>query len=162
MEIKLSNSFSYGRLFRFAMPSVIMMLFSSIYGVVDGLFVSNFVGKTEFAAINLLMPVLMIIGAFGFMIGAGGTAVVSKTLGEGDEKLANRYFSLFVYLIIAVGASMSLLGIVFIRPLSMMCIRLSRRQDMRSLKLRSRPPAAPMWLCVRPLSPATKSSSCWI
>ena len=120
MEIKLSNRFSYGRLFRFAMPSVIMMLFSSIYGVVDGLFVSNFVGKTEFAAINLLMPVLMIIGAVGFMIGAGGTAVVSKTLGEGDEKLANRYFSLFVYLIIAVGASMSFLGIIFIRPLSMM------------------------------------------
>ena len=120
MEIKLSNSFTYGRLFRFAMPSVIMMLFSSIYGVVDGLFVSNFVGKTEFAAINLLMPVLMIIGAFGFMIGAGGTAVVSKTLGEGEEKLANRYFSLFVYLIIIVGASMSLLGVIFIRPLSMM------------------------------------------
>ena len=80
MEIKLSDRFSYGKLFRFAMPSVIMMLFSSIYGVVDGLFVSNFVGKTEFAAINLLMPVLMIAGALGFMIGAGGTAVVSKTL----------------------------------------------------------------------------------
>ena len=120
MEIKLSDRFTYGKLFRFAMPSVIMMLFSSIYGVVDGLFVSNFVGKTEFAAINLLMPVLMIIGAFGFMLGAGGTAVVSKTLGEGEVKLANRYFSLFVYLIIVVGASMSLLGVIFIRPLSMM------------------------------------------
>ncbi len=120
VEIKLSDRFTYGKLFRFAIPSVVMMLFSSIYGVVDGLFVSNFVGKTEFAAINLLMPVLMIIGAFGFMIGAGGTAVVSKTLGEGETKLANRYFSLFVYLIIIVGASMSLLGIIFIRPLSMM------------------------------------------
>ena len=120
MEIKLSNSFSYGRLFRFAMPSVIMMLFSSIYGVVDGLFVSNFVGKTEFAAINLLMPVLMIVGAFGFMIGAGGTAVVSKTLGEGDTELANRYFSLFVYVTAATGVALSALGVAFIRPLSML------------------------------------------
>lgn len=120
MEIKLSNHFSYGRLFRFAMPSVIMMVFSSIYGVVDGLFVSNFVGKTEFAAINLLMPVFMIVGAFGFMIGAGGTAVVSKTLGEGDGTLANRYFSLFVYVTAATGAVMSAFGIVFLRPLSLL------------------------------------------
>lgn len=120
MEIKLSNHFSYGRLFRFAMPSVIMMVFSSIYGVVDGLFVSNFVGKTEFAAINLLMPVFMIVGAFGFMIGAGGTAVVSKTLGEGDVTLANRYFSLFVYVTAATGAVMSAFGIVFLRPLSLL------------------------------------------
>lgn len=120
MEIKLSNSFSYGRLFRFAMPSVIMMVFSSIYGVVDGLFVSNFVGKTEFAAINLLMPVFMIVGALGFMIGAGGTAVVSKTLGEGDNALANRYFSLFVYVTAAAGAVMSAMGIVFLRPLSVL------------------------------------------
>ncbi len=120
MEIKLSDHFSYGKLFRFAMPSVVMMLFSSIYGVVDGLFVSNLVGKTEFAAINLLMPVLMIIGALGFMIGAGGTAVVSKTLGEGEAELANRYFSLFVYLTAIAGASMSILGVVFIRPLSLM------------------------------------------
>lgn len=120
MEIKLSNRFSYGRLFRFAMPSVIMMVFSSIYGVVDGLFVSNFVGKTEFAAINLLMPVFMIVGAFGFMIGAGGTAVVSKTLGEGDSTLAKRYFSLFVYVTAAAGAVMSAFGIVFLRPLSLL------------------------------------------
>ncbi len=120
MGIKLSNSFSYGRLLRFALPSVIMMLFSSIYGVVDGLFVSNFVGKTEFAAINLLMPVLMIVGALGFMIGAGGTAVVSKTLGEGDTALANRYFSLFVYVTAMAGAVMSALGIAFLRPLSVL------------------------------------------
>ncbi len=120
MEIKLSNSFSYGRLFRFAMPSVIMMVFSSIYGVIDGLFVSNFVGKTEFAAINLLMPVFMIVGAFGFMIGAGGTAVVSKTLGEGDSTLAKRYFSLFVYVTAAAGAVMSAFGIIFLRPLSLL------------------------------------------
>ena len=120
MEIKLSDRFSYGKLFRFAMPSVIMMLFSSIYGVVDGLFVSNFVGKTEFAAINLLMPVLMIAGALGFMIGTGGTAVVSKTLGEGESALANRYFSLFVYITVIVGTAISLIGVVFIRPLSIM------------------------------------------
>ena len=120
MEIKLSNSFSYGRLFRFAMPSVIMMLFSSIYGVVDGLFVSNFVGKTEFAAINLMMPVFMIVGAIGFMLGAGGTAVVSKTLGEGQGELAKRYFSLFVYVTFIVGATLSAIGVILIRPLSMM------------------------------------------
>ncbi len=120
MEIKLSDRFSYSKLFRFAMPSVIMMLFSSIYGVVDGLFVSNFVGKTEFAAINLLMPVLMIAGALGFMIGAGGTAVVSKTLGEGEAALAKRYFSLFVYITAAVGTAMSVIGVMLIRPLSML------------------------------------------
>ena len=120
MEIRLSDHFSYGKLFRFALPSVVMMLFSSIYGVVDGLFVSNFVGKTEFAAINLLMPVLMIAGAFGFMIGAGGTAVVAKTLGEGEPELAKRYFSLFVYITAISGAVISLHGIIFIRPLSMM------------------------------------------
>ena len=120
MEIKLSDRFSYGKLFRFAMPSVIMMLFSSIYGVVDGLFVSNFVGKTEFAAINLLMPVLMIAGALGFMIGAGGTAVVSKTLGEGEATLAKRYFSLFVYITAIGGATISAIGIILIRPLSIM------------------------------------------
>ena len=120
MEIRLSDHFSYGKLFRFALPSVVMMLFSSIYGVVDGLFVSNFVGKTEFAAINLLMPVLMIAGAFGFMIGAGGTAVVAKTLGEGEPELAKRYFSLFVYITAISGAAISLHGIIFIRPLSMM------------------------------------------
>lgn len=97
-----------------------MMLFTSIYGVVDGLFVSNFVGKQPFAAINLTMPILMIIGAFGFMMGAGGTAIVAKTLGEGNPHDANRYFSLIVYITAAVGVAMSLVVFFLIRPLSVM------------------------------------------
>ncbi len=117
-KIKLSDHFSYGKLFRFALPSVIMMVFSSIYGVVDGLFVSNFAGKTEFSAVNFIMPIFMIIGAIGFMMGAGGTAIVAKTLGEGDNARAKRYFSLFVYFTLAVGSVAAAFGVIFIRPLS--------------------------------------------
>lgn len=118
MRIQLSDHFTYGKLFRFCIPSVIMLVFCSIYGVVDGLFVSRYVGKTPFAAVNLIMPILMIIGAFGFMMGAGGTAVVAKTLGEGDKRLANRYFSLFVYSTAIVGTVAATLGVIFIEPLS--------------------------------------------
>lgn len=118
MKIQLSDHFTYRRLLRFAFPSVVMMVFTSIYGIVDGLFVSNFVGKTPFASINLIMPILMIIGALGFMMGAGGTAIVSKTLGEGNKKLAKRYFSLFVYFTAIMGALLAILGVAFIRPLS--------------------------------------------
>ena len=120
MRIQLSDRFTYSRLLRFSLPSMIMMVFTSIYGVVDGLFVSNFVGKTPFAAINLIMPIFMIVGAFGFMMGTGGTAVVAKTLGEGERSLANRYFSLFVYVTAAVGTVMAVLGAIFVRPLSML------------------------------------------
>ena len=93
MRIQLSDHFSYGRLLRFVFPSIVMMIFTSIYGVVDGLFVSNFVGKTPFAAINLIWPVLMALGALGFMVGTGGSAIIAKTLGEGDRKRANQIFS---------------------------------------------------------------------
>lgn len=120
MRIQLSDHFTYGKLFRFTIPSIVMMVFSSIYGVVDGLFVSNMVGKTEFAAINLIMPILIMIGAIGFMMGAGGTAIVSKTLGEGKRELANRYFSLFVYATAIAGAALAVLGALFMRPLSAM------------------------------------------
>lgn len=89
MRIQLSDHFSYGRLIRFTLPSIVMMIFTSIYSVVDGLFVSNFVGKTPFAAINLIMPILIILGALGFMIGTGGSAIVAKTFGEGDPARAN-------------------------------------------------------------------------
>ncbi len=118
MKIQLSDHFTYRRLLRFALPSVVMMVFTSIYGIVDGLFVSNFVGTTPFAAINLIMPILMIIGALGFMMGAGGTAIVSKTLGEGNQELARRYFSLFVYFTVIMGFVLAGLGIAFLRPLS--------------------------------------------
>ena len=118
MKIQLSDHFTYGRLIRFTLPSIGMMIFTSIYSVVDGFFVSNFVGKTPFAAVNLIMPLLMIFGAVGFMMGAGGNAIVGKTLGEGDVPRANRYFSLFIYVTGAVGALFALIGIVFMRPLA--------------------------------------------
>ena len=94
MKIKLSDHFSYGKLIKFTLPTIIMMIFTSIYGVVDGVFVSNFVGSDAFAAVNLIMPVVMILGSVGFMIGTGGSAIVSKTLGEGKKEKAREYFSL--------------------------------------------------------------------
>ena len=87
MEIKLSDHFTYGRLFRFVISSIVMMIFTSIYGVVDGFFVSNFVGKTEFAAVNLIMPFPMMLGAFGFMIGTGGSALVAMLLGQDKRNI---------------------------------------------------------------------------
>lgn len=119
MRIQLSEHFSYQKLLRFVLPSVIMMIFTSIYGVVDGLFVSNFVGKIPFAAVNLIMPLLMILGALGFMIGTGGSAIVSKTMGEGKLEKANQYFSMLVYVTIAGGILLTILGQIGIRPLAM-------------------------------------------
>ncbi len=116
--IKLSDHFSYRRLLRFTLPSIIMMLFTSIYGVVDGLFVSNFAGKTPFAAINFIMPFLMILGTLGFMFGTGGSALVSKTMGEGEREKANQLFSMIVYISIACGIVLSVLGILLIRPIA--------------------------------------------
>ena len=98
MTIQLSEHFTYKKLLQFVFPSIIMMIFTSIYSVVDGLFVSNFVGKSAFAAVNLIMPFLMGISALGFMIGTGGSAIVAKTLGEGKIENANEYFSMLVYL----------------------------------------------------------------
>lgn len=118
MKIKLSDHFTYKKLIRFVLPSVIMMIFTSIYGVVDGLFVSNFVGKTAFAAINLIMPFLMGLSALGFMIGTGGSAIIAKTLGEGKRELANEYFSMLVYVTIIVGIIIAVFGCLFIRPVT--------------------------------------------
>lgn len=118
MKIQLSDHFSYGRLLRFTAPSIAMMIFTSVYGVVDGFFVSNYAGKTPFAAVNLIMPFLMVIATVGFMFGTGGSALVAKSFGEGEPERANRYFSLFVYVSFALGAVLSVLGIVFIRPIS--------------------------------------------
>lgn len=111
--IQLSDHFTLGRLYRFCLPSIIMMVFTSIYGVVDGYFVSNYVGKTPFAAVNLIMPFLMIIGGVGFMIGTGGTALVAKHLGEKDENQARRVFSMMMTLTLILGVSISVLGIIF-------------------------------------------------
>lgn len=111
--IQLSDHFTFGRLLRFCLPSIGMMVFTSIYGVVDGFFVSNFVGKTAFASINLVMPFLMILGGVGFMIGTGGSALVAKHLGEKNEDLARRVFSMMIYLTLILGVTVSALGFVF-------------------------------------------------
>lgn len=118
MKIQLSNHFTFKKLFRFVLPSIVMMVFTSIYGVVDGLFVSNFAGKTPFAAINIIMPFIMILGGIGFMIGTGGSALVSKTLGEGDREKANKYFSMLIYMTLVFGVILSIIGIIFLAPIS--------------------------------------------
>lgn len=118
MRIQLSDHFTYRRLLRFTIPSIIMMICTSVYSIVDGLFVSNFVGKTPFAALNLMMPLLMGLSTLGFMLGTGGSAVVAITLGEGKKELANQYFSMLVYITIGVGVVMSIIGITFIRPIA--------------------------------------------
>lgn len=117
-SIRLSDHFTYAKLLRFTLPSIAMMVFTSIYGVVDGLFVSNFVGKTAFASVNLVMPFIMILGGVGFMLGTGGTALASKLLGEGDHEAANRTFSMMVLFTLLLGAALSAAGIVFMRPVS--------------------------------------------
>jgi len=118
MEIKLSDHFTYKRLFRFVLPSIFMMVFTSVYGVVDGYFVSNFAGKIPFAAVNLIMPFPMILSSFSFMIGTGGTALVSFALGEGKEEKARQYFSLFVYITIGSGILLTILGIIFMKKIA--------------------------------------------
>lgn len=118
MAIQLSDHFNYKKLLRFCLPSIIMMIFTSIYGVVDGLFVSNFVGKTSFAAVNLIMPFNMILGGTGFMIGTGGSALVAKTLGEGNDELAKKYFSMMIFFTLLCGIILSILGIAFARPVA--------------------------------------------
>lgn len=116
--ILLSDKFTYKKLIRYTFPSIVMMIFTSIYGVVDGLFVSNFAGKTQFAAINLIMPLLMILSTVGFMIGAGGSALVSRTLGQGDTKKANETFSLLVFFAIGLGIILAVIGILILKPIA--------------------------------------------
>ena len=115
MNIQLSDHFTYRRLIRFVITSVAMMILTSIYGVVDGLFVSNFVGKTPFAAVNLVIPFTMILGAFGFMLGTGGTALVAKTLGEGRQEEANRIFSMLIYFALGLGVLLTIFGIAVLK-----------------------------------------------
>jgi len=116
MKIQLSEHFTYGKLLRFMMPSIIMMIFTSIYGVVDGIFVSNFVGKTPFAAVNLIMPYLMVFGTLGFMVGTGGTALISKNLGMGNGKKANEIFSLLTLVCVIGGLVLMVLSMICLRP----------------------------------------------
>lgn len=118
MNIQLSDHFTYEKLLRFTLPSIVMMIFTSLFGVVDGFFVSNFVGKTSFAAVNFIMPVLMILGAVGFMFGTGGSALVAKTMGEGNNDKARRLFSMLVYISVVLGVMIAVFGIVFISPIA--------------------------------------------
>lgn len=118
MKIELSEHFTYQKLIRFTIPTIIMIIFTSIHGVVDGIFVSNFVGSNAFAAVNLIMPALMILGSFGFMIGTGGSAFVSKTIGEGKQKQANESFSLLIYVLIFLGFVLTAIGIFLVEPLA--------------------------------------------
>ncbi len=118
-QIQLSDHFNYRKLLRFVLPSIVMMVFTSIYGVVDGLFVSNYAGKTSFAAINLVMPFIMVLGGLGFMVGTGGTALVAKVLGEGDRAKANRYFSMMILFTLLLGVVLTVFGIVFMEPVAL-------------------------------------------
>lgn len=118
MKIQLSDHFDYRKIMRFTLPSIVMMIFTSIYGVVDGFFVSNFVGKTPFAAVNFIMPFLMILGAVGFMFGTGGSALIAITMGTGDRERANRLFSMLVYVSVVCAVVIGILGILFLRPVA--------------------------------------------
>ena len=120
MKVKLSDHFHYRTLLKFVFPSICMMVFTSIYGVVDGFFVSNFAGKTPFAAVNLIMPLPMLIGTVGFMLGTGGSAIVAITLGEGDAKKADRFFSLFVWTAFVVGVVLTMIGLLILRPVAVL------------------------------------------
>lgn len=117
-KIQLSDHFTYRKLFRFTLPSIVMMVFTSIYGVVDGYFISNYAGKTAFASVNLVMPFIMILGGMGFMIGTGGTALVSAVLGQKDHERANRYFSMMIYLTVIMGVILSVLGFTFMKSIA--------------------------------------------
>lgn len=119
-ENSVIRSFSYSKLIKFTLPTIAMMIFTSIYGVVDGVFVSNCVGSDAFAAVNLIMPIIMILGSVGFMIGTGGSAIVSKTLGEGKKEKANEYFSMLVYLCVVSGVILSVIGIIFTGPIAVL------------------------------------------
>ena len=117
-RIHLSEHFTYSKLLRFTMPSIVMNIFLSLYIIVDGYFVANFVGKTEFAAINLIMPILGILGTIGYMFGVGGSALIAKTLGEKNQEQANRLFSLIVLVSACLGVLMMMAGFIFMRPIA--------------------------------------------
>lgn len=120
MNIQLSDHFTYGKLIRFTLPSVVIMIFTSIYGMVDGFFVSNYVGKTAFASVNLIIPYLQVIGGVGAMLGVGGSALTSKTIGEGDVPKARRFFTMMMYLMVASGVLFTALGILLLRPVAVL------------------------------------------
>lgn len=118
--MQLSGHFGFRRLLKYTVPSIIMMIFTSVYGVVDGFFVSNYTGKTSFAAVNFIMPVLMVLGCVGFMFGTGGGAVISKTMGEGDRKKANEIFTFIVIASAVLGTALAVIGMFVLKPLAVL------------------------------------------
>ncbi len=120
MKLQISDKFTYSRLIKFTAPSIVMMIITSIYGVIDGLFVSNYVGEVEFAALNLIYPLLMVMSSFGFMIGTGGCALIAKYLGEGKRQKANEIFAMLVMLLILLGTALATISIIFIKPISLL------------------------------------------
>lgn len=118
MKIQLSDHFTYKKLIRFVLPSIFMMIVTSIYGVIDGLFISNFVGDTPFAAINFIYPFIMVLGGVGFMLGTGGTALVSKIMGENDREKANRVFSMIILFAVILGIVLTAFGEIFVEPIA--------------------------------------------
>ncbi len=118
MKIKLSDHFTYGKLLRFTLPSIVMMICTSIYSVVDGLFVSNLVGENALSAVNIMFPPAMIVGAVGFMLGAGGSAIVARTMGEGKQELANQYFTMIILCVLGAGVALSALALLFVEPIA--------------------------------------------
>ena len=129
-RIRLSEHFNYKKLLRFVIPSIVMMVCISIYSIVDGIFVSNFVGRIPFAALNLIFPLIMILGAVGFMLGAGGNAVVSKLLGEKDEKRANSVFSMLIYTALVLGVVMAVMGIIIARPIAQLLAKSEKNMSL--------------------------------
>ncbi|MBQ1465788.1 MAG: MATE family efflux transporter, partial [Eubacteriaceae bacterium] len=132
-DIKLSDHFTYPRLLRFIMPTVAMMVFSSVYGIVDGYFVSNYAGKTAFSGINIIMPYIMIIASLGFVFGTGGSALVGKTLGEGKKEKASELFSMFVYVTIITGVVIAVAGAVSMDKVAYLC---GARGELKALAAR--------------------------
>ena len=120
MAIQLSDHFTFRRLLRFSLPTIMMIIFTSVYGMVDGFFISNYVGKTPFAAINLIYPFLMILGVFGFIFGTGGSALIGKLLGEGRSEKANSVFSLIIYVTLALGIVIAAAGIASMRGVAIL------------------------------------------
>ncbi|MDE5557291.1 MAG: MATE family efflux transporter [Ruminococcus sp.] len=120
MKIQISEHFTTKKLLTFCLPSIIMMVFTSVYGVVDGLFVSNYAGDTAFASVNFIMPLLMAFGSLGFMFGTGGSAIVAKTFGEGKKELANQYFTMIIYANIIVGVALAIIGFIFLKPAALL------------------------------------------
>lgn len=118
MNIRLSDHFNYKKLLRLTFPSIVMLVVTSLYSVVDGFFISNFAGKVPFAAVNFITPVLMIVGAVGFMMGTGGGALIAKSMGEQDNEKANEVFSMVVYLSIIMGIALAVIGSLFLRPIA--------------------------------------------